>query len=84
MATYRVEKEKLIINEISEKTENGFGKSIHYFNMKINNINLEKILKKISKNIYGISSPFIINKVPGPISNNLIEKVFEVSKKLSK
>jgi hypothetical protein len=84
MATYRVEKEKLIINEISEKTDNGFGKSIHYFNMKINNINLEKILKKISKNIYGISSPFIINKFPGPISNNLIEKVFEVSKKLSK
>ena len=40
-------------------------------------------LKTINKNIHGISSPFILNKYPGPISNNLIEKAFLVYKKLS-
>lgn len=84
IATYRVEKEKFIVKEISKKTNDNFGKSIHYFNMKINSINLEKKLKKISKNIYGISSPFITKKFPGPISNNLIEKAFEVREKLRK
>jgi len=84
VARYIVEKKNLHIKEIFDKTDNKFGRSIHYFNMKINNINLGKKLKQTSKNIFGISSPFITNKAPGPISNDLIEKAFEVSKKLNK
>lgn len=82
-ATYKVEKNIQVVKEIPKKTDFGFGKSIHYFNMKINNTTVEKKLKKINKNIHGISSPFILNKYPGPISNNLIEKAFFVNKKLS-
>lgn len=82
IATYKVEKKERIVREISKKTSDNFGKSIHYFNMKINNINVERKIKKISNNIYGISSPFITNKFPGPISNNLIEKVLYIIKKI--
>jgi len=83
LATYKVDKNIQAIKEISKKTDFGFGKSIHYFNMRINNTIVDKKLKKINKNIYGISSPFILNKYPGPISNNLIEKAFLLNKKLT-
>ena len=61
-ALYKVEKSNKILKEISEKTEPDFGKSQHYFNMKVNNVEIKKILYKTCKNIHGISSPFIIKK----------------------
>jgi hypothetical protein len=84
VATYKVYKDIQVVKEIPHRTDHSFGKSIHYFNMRINNTSVEKKLKKINKNIHGISSPFILSKFPGPISNNLIEKAFLVNKKLMK
>lgn len=84
-ALYVVEKSNKILKEISKKTEPNFGKSQHYFNMKINNIEVKKILNKRCKNIHGVSSPFIIKKkVPGPIAHCLIEESIILSKKLNK
>ena len=82
-ANYRFYESEMTINEIANKTANNFGKSVHYFNMKLNNIEIEKFLNKKNKNIFGISSPFITNKEPGPISNSLIEKSISLSKKLN-
>ncbi len=84
-ALYKVEKSNKILKEISEKTEPDFGKSQHYFNMKVNNVEIKKILYKTCKNIHGISSPFIIKKTtPGPIAHCLIEESISLSKKLNK
>lgn len=84
-ASYEVEKSNKILREILKKTEPNFGKSQHYFNMKINNVTIKKILNKRCKNIYGISSPFIIKKnTPGPIAHCLIEESFLLSNKLNK
>lgn len=83
-AHFKVKKSQKIIEEISNKTKPDFGRSVHYFNMKVNNLEIEKVLKKKNKNIYGISSPFITNKDPGPISNSLIDKSIFLSNKLNK
>lgn len=72
------------IEELIKKTDQNFGKSVHYFNMKINNIRVEKFLKKKSNNIFGISSPFLFKASPGPISNDLINSSIDLSKKLNK
>ena len=83
-ALYKVEKSSKTLREISKQTAPDFGKSVHYFNMKVNNIEVSRILSKISKNIFGISSPFVTSKAPGPISNSLIEKSIFLSNKLNK
>lgn len=83
LASYVFKKKKNSIEEISNQTDKNFGKSIHYYNLKINKKNINKILKKINKNIYGVSAPFVENVNPGPISNNLINKSIETSKKLN-
>lgn len=83
-AKYVFQKEKSLIKEIKKNTNKGFGKSIHYYNLKINGANLIKKLNLSSKNIYGVSSPFLTNADPGPISNNLIELALKVAKKLTK
>lgn len=83
-AHYRYNKFYKTIEEVSNKTVPDFGKSVHYFNMKINKVGIEKFLNKKTKNIFGVSSPFIIDKDPGPISNSLIEKSFLLGKKLNK
>lgn len=84
-ALYKIEKSNKILTEISDKTEANFGKSQHYFNMKINNVEIKKILTKKCKNIYGISSPFVTKKTtPGPIAHCLIEEAVNLSNKLNK
>lgn len=83
-AFYRVNKKKRLIEEIHSKTDLNFGKSIHYFNMKINNIKLNKLLKIKSKNIFGVSSPFIESANPGPISNSIINTSIQISSKLNR
>ena len=84
LALYRIDKSNKVIKEIPKQTVYGFGKSVHYFNMKINNIAVSRILSKKNKNIFGISSPFVTSKTPGPISNCLIEKSIFLSDKLNK
>ena len=84
LALYKVEKSSKVLREISRHTASGFGKSVHYFNMKVNNIEVSRILRKKCKNIFGISSPFVTSKTPGPISNSLMEKSFFLSNKLNK
>jgi hypothetical protein len=63
---------KGILQEIKENNYNNFGKSIHYCNMKINGVTLNKYLKKINKNIFGIGMAFVNQKKPGPIINDII------------
>ncbi|CAN1513207.1 hypothetical protein MCEHALHM7_00878 [Methylophilaceae bacterium] len=49
-----------------------FGNSIHYCNMTVNNININKLLRGISPNIFGLGMAFVSQKKPGPISNDII------------
>ena len=59
-----------LISEVSNL--NKFGDSIHYCNLKIDNIDINEIFKNLSNNIIGISMPFNQQKKPGPISNDII------------
>jgi len=74
---------KFFNNSISihDRSKINFGKSIHYSNLHINSININKHLKKINKNIYGISKPFVVQNNPGPISNCIINHVYKLLKK---
>ena len=83
-AFYNINTEKKIVQEQRSKTSKNFGKSIHYFNLKINNLKLEKKIKYFNKRIFGVSTPFLTKAEPGPISNFLIEKSFILAKKLNK
>lgn len=80
-ATFKINKYRRKIEEIHHKTDKNFGKSIHYFNMKVNNLNIEKKLSKVNKNIIGVSCPFLTKNEPGPISNNLVERSFYLANK---
>ena len=56
---------------------NGFGDSIHYCNLKIDNVNINEYMSIISKNIIGVSMPFVKQSKPGPISNDIIKNFCE-------
>ena len=58
-----------------------FGKSIHYCNLKINGVNINRFLHKINKNIKGLGMSFINQNKPGPISNEII---LDIKKKIKK
>jgi hypothetical protein len=57
------------------KSKKNFGKSIHYCDLCVNKISINKFLKNLSNNIYGISMPFVKQEKPGPISNDIINKI---------
>jgi hypothetical protein len=57
------------------KSKKNFGKSIHYCDLYVNKISINKFLKNLSNNIYGISMPFVKQEKPGPISNDIINKI---------
>ena len=61
---------------------NNFGSSIHYCNMKINNVSLRKFLKKINPNIHGFGMSFVNQYKPGPISNDIINDIYSELNKL--
>ena len=61
-------KQKVITNLQKIK----FGDSIHYCNLSVNGTNINNYLEKFSKNLIGISSPFVKQEYPGPISNDII------------
>ncbi len=56
-----------------------FGQSIHYCNMKINGVSVNKFLSKKNKNLVGFGMPFINQKIPGPISNDIL---LDIQKKI--
>ena len=56
-----------------------FGKSIHYCNMKINGVPINTFLSRINKNLIGFGMPFVNQKLPGPISNDIL---LDIKKKL--
>ena len=58
--------------------KNNFGSSIHYCNTHINNKKLNSYLKNISKNLIGVSMPFVKQSFPGPISNDIINYIFKI------
>tara|TARA_B110000027_G_scaffold132408_1_gene158515 strand:- start:3459 stop:4520 length:1062 start_codon:yes stop_codon:yes gene_type:complete len=77
---------KIINGNIIEEEKNlnsylGFGSSIHYCNLRINKININKFLCNINKNIYGIGAAFLDQRKPGPISNDII---MDINKKIIK
>lgn len=61
-----------VIEKNNDLILNKFGESIHYCNLRINKIPINKFLKKINPNIFGIGMSFIDQKIPGPISNDII------------
>ncbi len=64
-------------NVLTDLNDVKFGNSIHYCNMIINGQNINKFLNKINKNIKGFGMPFVNQKKPGPISNEIIEDVIQ-------
>lgn len=69
-------KNGIIINNYSKNNEI-FGKSTHFCHLKINKIDINKFLSKISPGLKGIGMAFIDQKVPGPISNDIILDSFK-------
>ena len=55
------------------------GGSIHYCNLSIDQININNYLKNISKNILGVSMPFVSQKNPGPISGDIIKHILNIN-----
>jgi len=55
------------------------GDSIHYCNLSIDQININNYLKNISKNILGVSMPFVSQKNPGPISGDIIKHILNIN-----
>ena len=66
----------IIINNYSKNNEI-FGKSTHFCHLKINKIDINKFLSKISPGLKGIGMAFINQKAPGPISNDIILDSFK-------
>lgn len=64
-------------NEVKINGDKLFGNSIHYHNLRINNTSINTYLKKFSKNLYVVSMPAVNQKMPGPISNDIIDHIFE-------
>jgi len=74
--------DKGILKNINNKIDTNiqkFGHSIHYCNMRVNNKSINKLLRDINPNICGLGMAFIKQKVPGPISNDII---LDTSKKI--
>jgi hypothetical protein len=73
--TYNSEIKNGVMSDfITQKINNssGFGRSIHYCDLKINGLNVNEYLKDINSNIKGIGMAFVKQKNPGPISNDII------------
>jgi hypothetical protein len=73
---FKINKYKLIIKNAEffglENEREKFGQSIHYCDMKINGININHLLSKIHPKIFGVGMPYVKQKKPGPISNDII------------
>jgi len=68
----KVDKKTIIEKSLYKRKKKKFGESIHYCNLKINNIDINKFLAKINPNISGLGMSFVNQSKPGPISNEII------------
>jgi len=66
-------------NIVKSNSKNLLGDSIHYCNLSIDGININKYLHNISNNIYGVSMPFAKQKSPGPISGDIINNILKIN-----
>ena len=66
-------------NIIKSSSKKKFGDSIHYCNLSIDGININKYLSNISNNVYGVSMPFVKQKSPGPISGDIINNILKIN-----
>ena len=65
------------LSKITNKTKTiNFGDSIHYCNLFIDDVNINDYLLKISKDIVGVGMPFVDQKKPGPISNDIMNDIY--------
>lgn len=64
------------IHEEAKNTK--WGTSIHYCNLKINNIPIRNYLQQVSKKIDGSGMAFVNQKRPGPISNDIIIDIHNI------
>lgn len=60
------------ILDLTSKDASVFGKSIHYCDMEINGVKLNKFLSEISSQLVGVGMAFVRQKKPGPISNDIV------------
>jgi hypothetical protein len=67
-------KNGILSDSLTQKINNssGFGRSIHYCDLKINGLNINEYLGRINLNVSGIGMAFVKQKNPGPISNDII------------
>ena len=54
-----------------------YGKSIHYSNLTIDQLNVNEFINKISPKISGLGMAFVNQLRPGPISNDIILDAFK-------
>jgi hypothetical protein len=60
------------IYETSNNPKNDFGRSIHYFGLRINNMDINSFLNKLHPGLLGLGMAFVDQKFPGPISNDIL------------
>jgi len=79
-------KNGMLSNSLTQKINNssGFGRSIHYCDLKINGLNINEYLGRINLNVSGIGMAFVKQKNPGPISNDIIIDAIRKIKNLRK
>ena len=63
---------------ISQTSISKFGDSAHYCNLHIDEQNISKYLNNFSKNIFGISMPFVNQEKSGPISNDIVNNIYNI------
>ena len=62
---------------LENKVSKIFGKSIHYNNLTVNHISMNKFLSNYSKNVLPLGMTAVKQNVPGPISNDIINDSFQ-------
>lgn len=69
---------KISNNEINFIGSEKFGDSIHYNNLELNNLRINKFLDNISNKLCCVSMPSSHQKKPGPISNDIVKNIFKI------
>ena len=62
---------------LENKVSKIFGKSIHYNNLTVNHISMNKFLSNYSKNALSLGMSAVKQNEPGPISNDIINDTFQ-------
>lgn len=70
------------ISEFHKYHKNNFGNSIHYSGLKINNLDINSFLFSIHHGLHGLGMPFVKQRSPGPISNDILLDAYKKFSKL--